>query len=206
VIYDVVKTPFLWRLGLGPQIPLGRTDVKNSRGLLLVEDLQPGSGAWDALIFMSAIFTAYRRPSRSGFVNGIYSRAGKNPNSREGAQTYQFGNELQLILGVSDQFLALGQMFDVGIGARYRKAERDRIDGFANTGTGGKFVFSRIQLGLALPVTEITLSAEVPIYTKVNETQLASSYLLNVSFLRRIAWTRERKEPSNYYEELIKIE
>ena len=188
LIYDVIKTALLWRVGVGPQVPLGRTNFKSDRGLLLVEDLQPGSGAWDAIFFSSFLFANDRRPTRSVFLNTIYTRTGKNPNSRDGAQTYQFGRELQVIAGVGDQVLVANQLWNVGFGARYRNAQRDRIDGFANSGTGGQFLFSRANIAWVLPQGEFSLMAEVPIFTRVNETQLASSYLLNVGYTRRISW------------------
>ena len=154
---------------------------------MLVEDLQPGSGAWDIVFFSSLIYANDRRPTRSVFFNTIYTRTGENPNSREGAQTYQFGRELQVMAGVGDQILMASQLWNVGFGARYRNALRDRIDGFSNSGTGGNFLFSRANLAWVFPQGEISVLAEMPIYTRVNETQLASRFLLNVGYTRRIS-------------------
>ncbi|NND34193.1 MAG: hypothetical protein HKN76_16520 [Saprospiraceae bacterium] len=195
MIYDVSQSALSWRVGFGPQIPLGRTNIKNDRGLLLVEDLQPGSGAWDAIFFSSVVFTPYRRPSRNAFLNIIYSLTGRNPDSREGAQTYQFGNDLQFIAGVGDQFALSNQIFQAGVGARYRSAARDEIDGFENSGTGGQFLFARLNMGWILPKLKIHMTAEIPVFTQVNETQLASSFLLNLALHKRISWSTNSSEP-----------
>jgi len=39
-------------IGVGPKIPLGASDKKSSAGLTFNADLQPGSGAWDAVTFV----------------------------------------------------------------------------------------------------------------------------------------------------------
>ena len=203
IIYDVIKGPFNWRVGLGPQVPLGRTNLLSDRGLFLVEDLQPGSGAWDAIMFSSLSITSFLRPTNTLFLNAIYSSTGANNDSRGGRQTYEFGNDLQLISGISDQFVWFGQILSPSIGLRFRAANRDAIDGIANSGTGGTFLFLRG--GLSLDVSNdyrLSLNGELPIYTRVNETQLATSYTINLSLYKRFSF---RKDTNDSFPNLIEM-
>ena len=105
LIYKLFDNPFTFRLGAGPQIPLGATDRRNSQDLTLVEDLQPGSGAWDLILFSSLEYSLPSRPSAVFFTNYIQSFTGTNPSSRGGNFNYEFGNDIQIISGISDQFL-----------------------------------------------------------------------------------------------------
>jgi hypothetical protein len=191
LIYDVLQGPINIRLGVGPQIPLARTDFLSDRGLFLVEDLQPGSGAWDAIFFTSATIQSRTRPTNSIFFNAIYSGTGVNPDSRGGLQSYEFGNDLQIVTGVSDQFLWFNQIFSPSLGLRFRTAQRDVLDGFDNSGTGGTFLFLRSGLGLSLRDDyRIDLTGEIPLFTQVNETQLATTYTLNISLYKRFSFSK----------------
>ena len=202
-IYDVFQGPVNWRVGVGPQIPLGRTDLLSDRGLFLVEDLQPGSGAWDAIMFSSILISSSKRPTNTFFLNGIYSSTGVNNESRDGLQSYEFGNDLQIITGMSDQFLMLGQLIAPSLGLRFRTAARDAIDGIVNSGTGGTFLFLRGGLGIDLSKDyRISFNGELPIYTRVNETQLATSYTLNLSLYKKFNF---QKETENLFSKLINI-
>jgi len=40
-------------IGVGPKIPLGRTDGINNAGIELPADLQPSTGSWDAMVWRS---------------------------------------------------------------------------------------------------------------------------------------------------------
>jgi hypothetical protein len=184
LIYNVIQDGFTWRIGAGPQIPLGASDRKNDMGLFLVEDLQPGSGSWDIILFSSFEFPLRARPSGLFYLNSLISQNGTNPDSRGGNQSYKFGNDIQVIGGYGDQVLIANQIITPGIGLRYRTAGRDRIDGFPNSGTGGKFIFLRVSNGMALPrdMGNFILNVELPIYIHVNETQLAPTFVFNLGW------------------------
>jgi len=167
----------------------------SNRGLFLVEDLQPGSGAWDAIIFSSLSYNSIVRPSNTLFINAIYSSTGVNHDSRGGLQSYEFGNDLQLIAGMSDQYLWFGQLFSPSLGLRYRIARRDALDGIDNSGTGGTFLFIRGGLGFNFNNDHIfSINGELPIYTQVNETQLATSYTINISLYKRLNFQNKKSD------------
>jgi hypothetical protein len=187
-VFNVLNGPFAIRLGAGPQIPLGSFEEKNGRGLFLVEDLQPGSGAWDLVLFGSVEHIPNFRPSMFLYSNVIISRNGINDASRGGFLRYRFGHDVQVILGVSDQLLALNQSFQPNVSLRYRKAQRDQIDGFPNSGTGGEFLFVKLGTGINVSRNTGTFSfqLELPLYTFVNETQLAPTYSINVGWTKKL--------------------
>ena len=199
-IYDVIQKRVKVRIGAGPQIPLGSFNQRDSRGLFLLEDLQPGSGAWDIILFNSVEYNFQNRPSALLFLNTIYSITGTNQQARNGAQAYEFGNEVQLIGGVSDQVLLFNQIITSGFSIRYRHAERDQIDNNASPGTGGDFVFARVSS--SIPFIKLNSSfnfnLEFPIWTRVNETQLSPSFVFNFGWSRVI-------EPKREYDNLIDI-
>jgi len=183
--YTLLDKAHQLRLGLGPQIPLGSFSERNARGLFLVEDLQPGSGAWDLILFSNYQTSLSSRPSTSFYLNSIYNISGKNDESRAGLQTYQFGNELQLIGGVSDQLLLFNQIIQPGLAFRYRRATRDKVDNIPNSGTGGEFAFIRLSNAFQFSNHTFSILVELPMYRFVNETQLAPSFSINLGWLHR---------------------
>lgn len=185
--YDLVHGSYIVRAGGGVQIPLGSFDERNDQGLFLVEDLQPGGGAWNPLFYASIETTLNNRPSASIYLNSIYRTPGTNTGSRGGNQDYQFGNDLQLIGGYNDQLLFLGQIWTMGAGLRYRSAQRDAIDGFDNDGTGGRFLFFRLNQGIAFGQHQITANIELPLYKFVNETQLVPNVAFGIGWYTRLS-------------------
>ncbi len=199
VIYDLLQFPVNIRLGLGTQVPLGSTSKKSTRGLFLVEDLQPGSGAFDLVSYSSLIYTFKNNPNMTIFSNVIFSLSGTNHDSRGGAQSYEFGNDLQLISGWSNQVIIAEQIFNGSIGFRYRKVSRDKVDNIENSGTGGQFFFLRTNLTLLLSQNwNITINGEIPLYTYVNETQLATSFSFNIGITKKLAF-HDKSDPLNNF-------
>jgi len=194
VTYTLIDKTQKLRVGLGPQIPLGSYNQRNNRGLLMVEDLQPGSGAWDLILFSNFQATLTRRPSTSFYLNGILSLPGTNNDSRGGLQSYQFGNELQAIAGLSDQFLWFNQIFQPGIAIRYRHAARDKVDNIPNSGTGGRFTFLRLSNALQFSKNSISILLELPISRHVNETQLAPTFSFNIGWSYKILTRKNNSE------------
>jgi len=188
LIYKLTDKLVTWRIGLGPQIPIGSTTQTNQRGLFLVEDLQPGSGAWDVIAMSSLEIPLASRPSALVYANTILSLTGSNNDARQGLQTYEFGNDIQATLGYSDQVLLGSTILQPGISLRYRHAESDRVDDSDLPGTGGDFIFTR--LSTSLPIgqkgSSMNLNVEFPIWSRVNDTQLAPSLVLNVGWFHRI--------------------
>ncbi len=186
LIYNFLYKDVVFRIGAGPQFPLGDYDQKNSQGLTLLEDLQPGSGAWDVILFGSLEYQLKNRPSSFFYLNTIISKTGSNPNSRGGFQTYEFGDDIQIISGFSDQVLFLGQIITPGISVRYRHADRDKVDQNKLPGTGGDFLFGKISNSFPFPKLKSSLGInfELPLWTRVNDTQLSPSFAINISWFK----------------------
>jgi len=202
LIYTVSNKSITWRIGAGPQIPLGSTTQTNQRGLTLLEDLQPGSGAWDIIAMSSLEMPLAKRPSGLLYFNLIYSSTGVNNDARGGLQTYEFGNDIQGIFGYSDQLLVGKTILQPGLSLRYRHAGPDQVSQNPLPGTGGDFLFTR--LSNSFPIGSgngsLNINIEIPVWSKVNDTQLAPSYVVNVGWYQRI---NHQKRKNSTYENII---
>jgi len=86
----------------------------------------------------------------------------------------------------------LGQIWTMGAGLRYRSAKRDAIDGFDNDGTGGRFLFFRLNQGIAFGQHQITANIELPLYKFVNETQLVPNVAFGIGWYTRLSLIKSR--------------
>ena len=181
--YDIIKN-VTWNLnlGIGPKFSTGSSEERNSLGLLLVNDLQPGSGATDFIVRAALTHNLLSRPSTSVFAQAIWTSRGTDPDYL-GTQTYGFGSEIQLSSGISDQLITPAGVFYPAVSLRYRQAERDAINDNSQENTGGSWLFLRGSLGYDLWKNgRIAFSYERPIITQVDGTQLSPDHILNVSF------------------------
>lgn len=189
--YKIINSALQLTVGAGPQIPLGAFDRRNSRGLILVEDLQPGSGAWDLVLLGIADYTLPSRPSTNIFSRVIYSHTGENPNARNGSQIYEFGNDIQVIAGVADQFLVGSRVVVPSLALRYRAAQRDTVDFGQIDGTGGEWVFAKATLGVEfLWQSSISFDIELPLHTFVNDTQLSPNSIITISWSKSFSFSK----------------
>lgn len=160
-------------LGVGGKAPLGASDLKTENGIQLTADLQPGSGAWDGIGWVAYNLTPDFRPS--GNISGslTYRLTGRNKAYLNNTSTYEFGDEIQLNLGYVDQFFFLSTLVSPGLIFKYRKAQRDRIDGLGLPNTGGEWIFIRPEAGVLLPGNvNLNIRLELPLYSRVDGTQL----------------------------------
>jgi hypothetical protein len=167
-------------IGVGPKIPTGRSDFTREDGIILNADLQPGSGAWDALMYGFYNRSFGFRPSMGLAASVVYSLKGVNPDYFNG-QSYQFGNEFLGQISVVEKFNAGNQIFDVSLSIRYRRQGVDAFNGSLLPNTGGQFLF--LTPGLTYyftPEFSLNISGDIPVYTKVEGTQLAPTYRFNV--------------------------
>ncbi len=169
-------------IGLGVKLPTGRSNFLNDRQIALPADLQPGSGALDGILFVAYERYSTKRPSLGFFANTIFRNTGTN-DSYFANTSYQFGNELQTAVGVSDRFLVFGRPMDTSLRMQYRKRGRDFFEGNEFPGSGGDFIF--INPGIAVPFSQKLswqVNATVPVYAQVQDTQLSPSFQLNAGF------------------------
>ena len=173
-------------VGIGTKLPLGSTTETNDQGIIFAADLQPGSNAWD-IIFWSLFFKSFNfRPSFNISSRITYRGTGTN-NSYLEDLTYQFGNEFQTYLGFSDEFLLLNTLSSPSISFKYRNAGQDKIDGFDLDNTGGNWIsiIPKFSINITPKIT-FSASAELPIYSNVDGTQLTPTYRLTTGLLFKI--------------------
>ncbi len=172
-ISDLLGAETVLNLGAGVKAPVGKADISSDQGILLTADLQPGSGAWDGLGWLSFSKGLGFRPSSTLSGSFTYRFTGRNNSYLNNSATYEFGDEMQTNLGYTDQFLMFNTIFSPGLIVKYRKAMADKIDDSDIPNTGGEWVFLRPEL-----TTQITsdlglaLRLELPLYSYVEGTQL----------------------------------
>lgn len=172
-IQDVLGANTTLNLGLGTKAPLGKSDLTTAEGFQLTADLQPGSGAWDALGWVSYSKGLGFRPSATFSGSFTYRLTGKNSAYLNNTSTYEFGDVTQANMGYADQFLLFNTIFIPALILKYRKATVDKINGSNLPNTGGEWVFLRPELGVNItPSIALNTKLEVPIYSYVKGTQL----------------------------------
>ncbi len=168
-------------IGAGPKIPTGRSDI-TSDGILLGADLQPGSGAWDGVLWSYFSHQLEARKSMSYTITATYRLTGTNEDFRAD-QSYQFGRDFQAILGVGDRVLVGNTLIDPSISFRYRRASEDKVDGNNLPNTGGEWVFINPVLGFSLTNNlAFNVGVELPLYANITGTQLTPTYRINGGF------------------------
>lgn len=173
-------------LGGGVKFPTGANDLRNSQGLLLINDLQTGSNTYDYLFRLSSIRNLTLRPSVSFFLHATTILRTKNEEYLN-TQTYRFGNELQINLGYSDQIFVFKTLAYPTLSLRWRQALSDHINGNILDNTGGSWLFGRGGIGMdVFKGHRLSISGEYPLFTKVEGTQLSPDYIINVSYYKAL--------------------
>jgi len=183
---DVISTNSDLTLGLGTKIPLGSSTELDSRGILLINDLQPGSNAWDFIYWLSASKRFNFRPSLSTSIRFTYRNTGTD-NDYLGNSTYKYGNEFQGFLSFSDQFTFLKTLTNPSISFKYRNTLKDQTGGGKLDNTGGNWVFIIPNFSINItPNIAFSTKAELPIYSNVDGTQLTPTYRITSGILFKI--------------------
>lgn len=171
-----------WVIGAGPKISTGRTDYTNNDGLTLVADMQPGSGSLDGIFWSYFQIRQLFHPNLSMMAVTTLRWSGKN-TSYNNTQTYRFGNEFQFNLGVSYN-LFMHWPVDLFAYIRYRHQGEDLIDGFVFTGSGGQWIYGIPGINVNFnSKLSVRLLGDVPLYRKLQGTQLTTSYKITAGIL-----------------------
>lgn len=173
-------------LGAGPKIPTGKTDFTNDQGLALPADMQPGTGAWDLMLWSS--FERYHLFTRNfNLATALTYRYTGTNKDYFGTQAYRFGNEFSATLQSSYRFFIRAQIFDAVLSFRYRNQAVDKVDDREFPNSGGNFVYIIPGMNYNFnPNWSIRFSSQLPLYRKVGGTQLATSYKLIASIFWKI--------------------
>ena len=178
-----------WIVGAGPKIPTARTDFTNNQGLTLAADMQPGSGSLDGILWTNFMKSRLFNQPNLGLVSVITYRYSGANNNYNGLQTYRFGNEFQFNLGLNYSLFAHWPI-DVYSFLRYRSQTEDLIDGGKFPSSGGKWVYAIPGINIQFsPNWSFRLSGDVPLYRKLDGTQLTTSYKLTAAVLFNIPFS-----------------
>ncbi|MEA1786736.1 hypothetical protein U1E44_11580 [Arenibacter sp. GZD96] len=172
-IPDILGNRTSLNLGIGGKAPFGKSDILTDQGIQLTADLQPGSGAWDGVGWVSVSKGVNFRPSATISGSFTYRLTGVNNDYLNGTATYEFGDEVQTIVGYTDQFLLFNTIFNPGLIFKYRRAFEDKIDDIGIPNTGGEWVFIRPEVAVKI-TQDITFISrlELPLYSFVVGTQV----------------------------------
>ena len=183
---DLLGATSFFTLGVGAKIPIGSTTETTNQGILLNADLQPGSGAWDAILW-SQVSKSFKFRESMNFSSRIVYRVTGVNNSYLEITSYEFGDELQVYLSVLDQFNVLDSYFIPSLTFKYRNASQDKIGGFELDNTGGNWVFVSPALSYNItPKLAVNVTSELPIYSNVIGTQLTPTYRITGGLLYKI--------------------
>ena len=183
-------------VGAGPKFPLGRADYTDNRGIILPADLQPGTGAWDIMLWGNySLLGLFGRENLNLNVNST-SRLTTTNDRYNGRQAYRFGNEFQFQAGLQDRFLIASLLVDPLLILRYRTVGIDKINGNDFDNTGGHWLYLRPGINLNLsPHTAIRVMGDIPLYRRLTGTQLTTSYRFAISFYQSLAVKKKQKAP-----------
>ena len=187
--------------GVGAKPPIGSAN-ESFEGFRLNADLQPGSGAWDGILWSQFTQTLGFRQSLSFVATASYRFRGTNEDfqatinpvtGERNAQPYRFGKEFQLITGLSDRLILGKQLFDPALLLRYRHAAADRIKSDLASpfneipNTGGQWIFINPSISYWLGTkASINANFELPLYANITGTQVSPTYRLNIGFYYKI--------------------
>lgn len=181
-------------IGAGVKMPLGSSDLESDQGIQLTADLQPGSGSWDGIGWLSVSKSMSFRPSATVSGSLIYQATGKNGKYLNETSTYEFGDVVQAQLGFTDQFLVYNALVRPGLLLKYRNAGRDKINFLEVPNTGGSWLFLRPSLQFPLsPKLQLSTRVEIPVYSFVRGTQLTPTLRLSAG----IAYNIQLKKNDN---------
>jgi hypothetical protein len=177
-----IRQPSLWNryglsAGLGGKMPIGASS-QSHRGFQLNADMQPGTGAWDGVIWGETSVSFLPLSTASASVSSSYRHTGTNSRFTEDDR-YRFGNEFIATLTVAD---ALAEWLAIQPAVRFRSTSSDRLNGISMPNTGGRWleVITAADVGLADGLI-VRFSGRVPVYQHLSGTQPTTTYALSAS-------------------------
>jgi len=159
-------------VGAGFKLPSGSSNSVND-GTDLNFNLQPGTGAWDLLLWF--YFYKNSLPTGwSGSLSGLVRVPGTNSDG------LQYGNEILYSLVLNKR---LSNVTQFSVRLKGRTSSRVTINGFENPNTGGTILFAAPSL-VYNPRRLISIEAGVdfPTFYSVSGTQQALDYRTFVDF------------------------
>ncbi len=160
-------------VGAGVKIPLGRSNL-TADGILLPADMQPGTGAWDGILWGYVSQGFVPAPPLNVFASVSYRYTGSNARFGNNQEGYTFGNELVANVGAGFRTDA---SLDFSLVLRFRQTTSDRFAGSDIPNTGGLWLSAVPGVNVkVLDNLAVRVSGQIPLYRNLDGTQLTTSY------------------------------
>lgn len=178
--------------GIGPKLPTGSFSHSGSNSFLFPMDVQPGSGSFDAISWLSFSKSHIFITNLHLSSGATFRLSGQNRNFQD-SLTYSFGNEFQYTAGLSYNFYS-GTVFNIFNYVRYRYQATGKLFEEPVEQTGGHWLFT--SPGIRLNITQsfsFIVSVDLPLYRNLEGPQLTTSYRVFAALMYNIA-PRQLKE------------
>lgn len=161
---------------VGLEWPSGSDDERGG-GERLPPELQPGSGSFDPMAGLAATY----EPRRWRFnAFGLYKHNSRNNRGD------RFGDEVFCEVAAGNRFWLKpypGPFLRADVMFRYRNQQRAEQDNLGVRDTGGDLVTAGANLAFRpRPSLDFQLAVEVPVYERVNGTQLGQQISVSLAF------------------------
>lgn len=174
---NTIQEQYQLAVGAGAKVPFGRSSLSQN-GLTLNADMQPGSGAWDGVVWSYFSKSFAPATTLNFFLFGTYRQTGTNQRFGNDDR-YKFGNELVINAGVSDKISANLSYIAM---TSYRSTSSDLRNGNPMPDTGGKWVRFNPSLRYQLPDgLSLKASGQIPIYQFLNGLQPTTAFSASLS-------------------------
>jgi hypothetical protein len=165
-------------IGAGIKVPLGRSHL-TINGILLPADMQPGTGAWDGVLWGYLSQGFIPTLPLNLFLSASYRYTGSNARYGSNQEGYTFGNELVANLGVG---FRTDTELDFSLAMRFRITTSDWFAGENIPNTGGQWVYAIPGVNVkVLDNLTVRASGQIPVYRNLDGTQLTTSYTASVT-------------------------
>jgi len=180
--YNLIRANILNQLdvsiGAGAKIPLGRSNLTTD-SILLPADMQPGTGAWDGILWGYVSQGFVPTLPLNVFASASYRYTGSNARFGNNQESYTFGNELVANLGVG---FRTDKELDFSLVLRFRQTTSDRFAAAAIPNTGGQWLSAVPGVNVkVLDNLAVRASGQIPVYRNLEGTQLTTSYTASVT-------------------------
>lgn len=174
---NTIRQQYQLAVGGGAKIPFGRSSLSQD-GIALNLDMQPGTGAWDGLLWSYFSKTFSPSSTINLFLYNTFRMTGSTERFGS-SDNYKFGNEWVVNIGLTDTIWP-GFSY-VGV-VNYRSTSSDRRNGEALPNTGGKWISLEPSLQYRIiPGLSIKITGKLPVYQHLNGIQPTTGYTASVS-------------------------
>lgn len=183
LIRYVLSQQSLWNryhlaIGAGAKAPLGTTSLISTNGQQFNADMQPGTGAWDGLIWNQAAISLLPRSTMNISLINSFRLTGKNERFTAD-DNYRFGNEFVSNLSFNN---AITSRIAYSMNLRFRSTSSDQRNEISMPNTGGLWVSIIPDLFVSFSESvSMKFSSQIPIYQNMNGTQPTTTYTFSAS-------------------------